>query len=118
MLPQRYETRDVGSKSVQVANIVGRRMRARREELGWSQEKVGVMIGIDESSSRARISRYELGTHEPPVKTAKLIANALNVPLVYLYCEEDDVAALLLAIEKLPEQPRRRMVREWRAQIT
>lgn len=38
-------------------------MRALREGLGWSQEKVGVAIGIDESSSRARISRYELGVH-------------------------------------------------------
>ena len=33
-----------------------------------------MLIGIDESSSRARISRYELGTHEPPVKTARLLA--------------------------------------------
>ena len=74
----------MGFESVQVSNVVGRRMRARREELGWSQEKVGVLIGIDESSSRARISRYELGTHEPPVKTARLMADALNVPLAYL----------------------------------
>ena len=88
----------MGFESVQVNNVVGRRMRARREELGWSQEKVGVLIGIDESSSRARISRYELGTHEPPVKTARLIADALNVPLAYLYCEDEDIATLLLRI--------------------
>ena len=84
----------MGFESVQVNNVVGRRMRARREELGWSQEKVGVLIGIDESSSRARISRYELGTHEPPVKTARLIADALNVPLAYLYCEDEDIYTL------------------------
>lgn len=53
------------SEPLDSSNVVGRRMRSRREELGWSQEKVGVLIGIDESSSRARISRYELGTHEP-----------------------------------------------------
>ena len=41
-----------------------------REELGWPWEKIGVAIGIDESSSRARISRYELGVYEPPVPTA------------------------------------------------
>ena len=62
-------------------------MRSRREELGLSQEKVGLQIGIDESSSRARISRYEIGTYEPPVETARLIAKALGAPLVYLYCE-------------------------------
>ena len=48
-------------------SIVGRRIKELRDELGWSQEKIGVAIGIDESSSRARISRYELGVHEPPV---------------------------------------------------
>ena len=64
-------------------------MRARREELGWSQEKVGVDIGIDESSSRARISRYESGVHEPPVQTAQapigevLMVNLENEDPVY-----------------------------------
>jgi transcriptional regulator with XRE-family HTH domain len=49
-----------------------------RERLGYSLEKVGVAIGLDESSSRARISRYELGVHEPPYATAQLIAEALT----------------------------------------
>ena len=91
------------------ATIAGRRMRARREELGWSQDRVGVAIGIDESSSRVRISRYELGVHEPPLPTAKLIAEALVVPLVYLYCEEDFIATLLLALHRL-DSPKRESV--------
>ena len=107
----------MGFESVQVSNVVGRRMRARREELGWSQEKVGVLIGIDESSSRARISRYELGAHEPPVKTARLIADALNVPLAYLYCEDEDIATLLLKLRQLPEVLRGQVVREWQLQL-
>ncbi len=41
----------------QQISIVGRRMRERREALGLAQEKVGVVIGLDESSARARISR-------------------------------------------------------------
>jgi transcriptional regulator with XRE-family HTH domain len=82
-------------------SIVGRRIKELREQLGWSQEKIGVAIGIDESSSRARISRYELGVHEPPVPTARFIADALGVPLAYMYCEDDKVAALLLALHKL-----------------
>jgi len=86
-------------------------MRSRREALGWSQEKVGVLIGIDESSSRARISRYELGVHEPPVATARLIASALKVSLPYLYCEDDDLAALLLALNDLSKTARRERVR-------
>jgi transcriptional regulator with XRE-family HTH domain len=86
-------------------------MRSRREALGWSQEKVGVLIGIDESSSRARISRYELGVHEPPVATARLIAAALKVSLPYLYCEDDDIADLLLALNDLSKSARREKAR-------
>lgn len=89
--------------------VFGRRLRARREALGWSQERVGVLIGIDESSSRARISRYELGVHEPAVPTAKLIADALKVPLAHLYCEDDGIAALLLALHQI--SPTERAVR-------
>lgn len=96
----------MSAESVRIPSVVGRRMRSRREDLGWSQEKVGVLIGIDESSSRARISRYELGVHEPPVATARLIAEALEVPLAYLFCEDDPMAALLLSLQQLGEQER------------
>ena len=95
------------------SNVVGRRMRSRREELGWSQEKVGVLIGIDESSARARISRYELGTHEAPVRTARQIAEALGVPLAFLYCEDDEIANLLLALGALRPIVRNQTISRW-----
>ena len=98
-------------------SIVGIRIRALREELGWSQEQVGVAVGIDESSSRARISRYELGVHEPPVPTARLIANSLNAPLTYLYCEDDCTAALLLALHRLGTEKRRKIVQKFIAEL-
>jgi len=63
----------------QPISIIGRRMRERREALGLAQEKVGVAIGLDESSARARISRYELGVHEPPFATVKLLARVLRI---------------------------------------
>lgn len=103
----------MSSEPLESSNVVGRRMRSRREELGWSQEKVGVLIGIDESSSRARISRYELGTHEPPVKTARLIAEALGVPLAYLYCEDDEMANLLLVLWRLKPTARVQTMSSW-----
>ena len=82
-------------------SVLGHRLRSRREALGWSQEKVGILIGLDESSSRARISRYELGVHEPPIATARLLAAALDVPLPFLYCDDDEVAELLLVLFRL-----------------
>ncbi|MBV8504061.1 MAG: helix-turn-helix transcriptional regulator [Paucibacter sp.] len=92
-------------------------MRARREELGWSQEKLGVLIGIDESSSRARISRYELGVHEPAVATARAIARALGTPLGYLYCEDNAVAELLQALHQLPTEQRTRRAKQLLASL-
>ena len=115
-LPRSHETRDMSSVPSSSSSVLGRRMRSRREDLGWSQEKVGVLIGIDESASRARISRYELGTHEPPIKTARLIADALQVPLVYLYCEDDDSARLLLTLEAMSKTKRTNALRKWLAE--
>ncbi len=92
------------------ATLLGRRLRSRREELRLSLERVGVAIGIDESSSRARISRYELGVHEPALPIAKKLAEVIQVPLAYLFCEDDDVATLLLALHKLSHKERERFV--------
>lgn len=101
----------------QPISIVGRRMRERREALGLAQEKVGVAIGLDESSARARISRYELGVHEAPVPTAKQIASALKVPLAYLYCEDDGTANLLVALHKLNFKERASRVQKYLADL-
>lgn len=91
-------------------SVLGRRLRERREALGWSQEKAGVAVGLDESSARARISRYELGVHEPAMPVVRQIAEALGVPLTYLFCEDDDIAALLLKLHGLSATERRKAV--------
>lgn len=91
----------------------GRRLRQRREALGLAQEKVGVAIGLDESSARARISRYELGVHEPPIRTAELIAATLNVPLPYLYCNEDEITELLLLLTRLAPDVRGMFIQDF-----
>ena len=72
--------------------------------MGLPQDKLGVLIGLDEGCSSARISRYEAGIHEPPIKTIELIAKALKVPMPYLFCEDDAMAALILLIGKLSKK--------------
>ena len=51
-----------------------------------------------------------LGTHEPPVQTARILAQALGVPLAYLYCDDDRVAALLLQLYELNAVALRRVL--------
>ena len=106
------------AKQPDTQNITGRRNRALREGLGWSQERFGVAIGIDESSARARISRYELGVHEPPLPTVRLIADALTVPLSYLYCEDDRIALLLLGLSRLTNVERTMTVERFLAELS
>ena len=49
---------------------------------------------------------------------AQLIANALNVPLTYLYCEDDHIAALLLALHRLGSRERDMTVRKLMGQLS
>ena len=78
------------------ATLFGRRLRDARTRTGLPQDKLGVIIGMDESTSSARISRYETGTHEPPFATAANLAIALGVPVAYFYCDDDHLADFLL----------------------
>lgn len=78
------------------SSLFGLRLRFARERAKLAQDKLGVMVGLDESCSSARISRYETGVHEPPFEMAERIAAVLNIPTTYLYCTDDQLAELLL----------------------
>jgi transcriptional regulator with XRE-family HTH domain len=84
-----------------IKSTVGARIRSARLSMGLSQEKLGVLIGLDEESAKTRISRYESGIHEPAIETSYLIAKALDVPLAFLYCENDLLANLIVELSKL-----------------
>lgn len=86
----------------------GKRLREARLRMGLPQDKLGVAIGIDEGAASARISRYEGGVHEPSASIAKRLAQVLNVPPPYLYCEDDDLAAVILAWGRLSSTERSR----------
>lgn len=88
-----YEYRKM-SKSPQT--IFGIRLRAARLHAGLAQDRLGVLIGLDEGCSSARISRYETGTYEPPFEMSLKLAEVLNVPVAYFYCPEIELADLLL----------------------
>lgn len=78
--------------------------------LNLSQEALGVAIGIDESSSRGRISRYELGVNEPAIAISRLLAKALQVPVGYFYCDDDLEAEALLIIHAVNPDQKLRIV--------
>lgn len=68
---------------------------------GYSQERLGIVVGIEEATASARMNQYEQGKHLPDMAMAKRLADELDVPLAYLFCIEDDMAELLLKLHIL-----------------
>jgi transcriptional regulator with XRE-family HTH domain len=82
-------------KQSPVNSIFGRRLRDARKMAGIPQDRLGVLIGLDEGSSSARMSRYECGVHEPPNAIVLRLAQILGVPAAYFYCEDDMLAEII-----------------------
>lgn len=78
------------------------RLREARMRAGLPQDKLGVLIGLDEGTASARISRYEGGVHQPPFEIVLKIAGVLNVEPAYFYCPDDELARLLAVWDRLP----------------
>ncbi|MFS7244059.1 MULTISPECIES: helix-turn-helix domain-containing protein [Serratia] len=78
--------------------MVPKRLKVARKYAGLSQEKLGVLSGLDEVSARARISKYEHGTNRPTYELTRQFAKVLNVPTCYFYIDDDGFANQVLAL--------------------
>lgn len=77
------------------SNVFAIRLRLARKAKGLSQEKLGILAGIDESSASARMNQYERGKHVPDFLVASKIAEVLELPTAYFYVEDDALAEIL-----------------------
>jgi transcriptional regulator with XRE-family HTH domain len=91
-------------------SVFGRRLREARLRAGIAQEQLGWMIGLDESCSSARMSRYETGIHEPAHLIVQLLAKALDVPSAYFYAEDDNLAEWILIFSQMKSSQRKAML--------
>ncbi|CAI1888398.1 MULTISPECIES: helix-turn-helix transcriptional regulator [Serratia] len=69
--------------------MVPQRLKSARQRAGLTQEKLGVLAGIDEATARSRISQYESGTYTPTFTTMCALARVLDVPECYFYILDD-----------------------------
>lgn len=76
--------------------VFSRRLREARKRLGVSQAQLGIQIGLDPGVASARINRYEQAVHLPDYDTLVRLADGLNVPLPFLFAEQDDLAEAIL----------------------
>jgi transcriptional regulator with XRE-family HTH domain len=89
--------------------LFGRRLREARQRTGIPQDRLGVMLGFDERSSSARMSRYETGTNEPSFPIIEKLAELLGVPMAYFLCDDDQLAELVLGFAALDAESRARI---------
>ncbi len=96
-------------KSPPTKSVFGRRLRGARLRSGIAQDRLGVMIGLDEGCSSARMSRYENGVHEPPFPVITSIAGILKLPVAYFFCDDDRLAEIILTYSSASEKARQAM---------
>lgn len=78
--------------------------------MGLSQERLGILAGIDPMSASARLNQYERGKHKPNVVVARQLATVLNVPEAYFYAADDETARLLVLFQRLPADRRQELL--------
>ncbi|EFP4584418.1 helix-turn-helix transcriptional regulator [Salmonella enterica] len=76
--------------------MIPKRLKEARLRVKLTQEKLGVLAGIEEATAYSRLSYYENGTHKPTFDLVCEFARVLNVPECYFYTVDDDFAEAVL----------------------
>lgn len=95
-----------------VTAIFAKRLKAARALRGLSQRALGGIVSGDKDTGSVLVNRYEREVNKADMETAAKLARALDVPLAYLFAEEDDQAELLLAFAKLTKAERSKVLAE------
>lgn len=64
---------------------------------------LGIRLGMEPSSASSRMNHYEKGRHSPDYKTLSRIAEELEVPVAFFFCESDITADTVCLLDKLGE---------------
>jgi transcriptional regulator with XRE-family HTH domain len=56
------------------------------------------------------MNHYEKGRHTPDLQTLKRIAEELNVPLNYFFCETEEMAKFVVMLNQLPKEKREKIL--------
>lgn len=95
---------------MQFSNPFPKRLKNARARAKISQKELGIRIGMEPSSASGRMNHYEKGRHVPDVATLKRLAEELNVPLNYFFCENDLMAELVLLFDSLSEEKKQELL--------
>lgn len=90
--------------------MLTKRLKEARLRAGISQEKLGILAGIDEASASARMNQYERGRHTPDFEMMCKLAKILNVPENYFYTIDDIMAEMILKYNKLNHDDKKEII--------
>lgn len=93
-----------------MTTVLGKRLKEARLRLDLTQAEIGVRAGMDASVASTRINQYERGVHFPGLSVVERLAKAVDVPTPFLYAEDDQVAAWILAFPKTSASNRRAII--------
>ncbi|OTG91812.1 helix-turn-helix domain-containing protein [Acinetobacter sp. ANC 3813] len=85
------------------SNVFSMRLKIARKAKKLSQERLGILAGIDEASASARMNQYETGKYAPDLLMVKKIAEVLEVPVAYFYTENNLMAEIIMQLQFLTE---------------
>jgi len=91
-------------------SIVAKRLKEARLRADLSQKELGIQSGIDEFSASARINQYERGKHMPDLQTLQRLGAVLEVPVAFFYCEDSELATLVLLYSSLGKGQKKKML--------
>jgi transcriptional regulator with XRE-family HTH domain len=80
------------------APVLPARLKTARLRAKLTQERLGVLAGIEEATARSRISQYETGVHRPTFEMLCALASVLDVPEGYFCTRDDEFAEAVLAL--------------------
>ena len=67
-------------------------------------------IGLDINTASSRMNHYETGRHLPDYDMAKKLAEELDVPVAYFYCDSEEMAKLLMSFHKLSTEQQQKVL--------
>jgi transcriptional regulator with XRE-family HTH domain len=91
-------------------SIVAKRLKQARLRAGISQKQLGIKAGIDYFSASARINQYERGKHMPDLQTLTHLARVMQLPVPYFYCEDAELAEVIVKFSTLSKAERKRLL--------
>ncbi|MFH0265455.1 helix-turn-helix domain-containing protein [Vibrio rumoiensis] len=101
---------------MQKDNPIPARLKEARKKAKITQKELGMRIGMEQSSASGRMNHYEKGRHIPDISTLRRMAEELNVPLHYFFCEDEISAELVCAVDKLSDEDKLALMNQLKAQ--